>query len=222
MAGQTTLFMVMGGLSLLEDIVLLLIPIFVVWRLNMSRPQKIQLTLLFSVGGFVCIFSLLRLIEFPHYKTGNLTQSGIHETIWTILELYLAIMCASVVLMRPVLQRCFRGCGWFSRRASEEKASLPASDFANLFPQFVYGTSANNFSQDTYSEVRAQAYRTPTLEMSQNHSDLAVHGIVVETSIDRDVRDREAILATIGDNSSIGRSTFGGSTRAGSITSLQK
>lgn len=149
-------------------------------------------------------------------------ESGTLETIYTLVELFLAIMCASVVLMRPAVQLCLRGCGCFPRRGPTEKPSSPSSDFAHLFPEFVYGTDLNTCSQDAYSEVRTRAYRTPTLEMSQNLSDLAVHGIVVETSIDRDVRDREAILATIGDMGSIGRSTFGGSVRTGSVGSLHK
>ncbi|KAL5356088.1 hypothetical protein BJX96DRAFT_162178 [Aspergillus floccosus] len=218
-SGQAALFISIGALSLLEDIVLVVLPVAVVWRLKLARPQKIQITLLFSAGVITCVFSLLRLVEFPNYKTGNLTQSGIIETIWTLLELFLAIMCASVALMRPAVQLCIRSCGCSSRRTPQEKAS---SDFVHLFPEFVYGTNFNTCSQDAYSEVRAQAYRTPTLEISQNWSDLAVRGIVVETSIDRDVRDREAILATIGDNCSIGRSTLGGSVRTGSIGSLHQ
>ncbi|GES64669.1 hypothetical protein ATEIFO6365_0009015800 [Aspergillus terreus] len=221
-SGQAALFISIGALSLLEDIVLVVVPVAVVWRLKLARPQKIQITLLFSAGVITCVFSLLRLVEFPNYKTGNLTQSGTLETIYTLVELFLAIMCASVVLMRPAVQLCLRGCGCFPRHGLHEKPSSPSSDFAHLFPEFVYGTNFNTCSQDAYSEVRAQAYRTPTLEISQNRSDLAVHGIVVETSIDRDVRDREAILATIGDMGSIGRSTFGGSVRTGSVGSLHK
>jgi hypothetical protein len=49
-SGQMSLYMAMGSLSLVEDVALLLLPIVVVWRLQLIPRQKIQLTLLFSVG----------------------------------------------------------------------------------------------------------------------------------------------------------------------------
>ncbi|GES64624.1 integral membrane protein [Aspergillus terreus] len=62
-----------GSLALLEDAVLLLIPVLIVWRLTLECAEKIRITLLFSVGGLVCVFSILRVIELIHYQTDNLT-----------------------------------------------------------------------------------------------------------------------------------------------------
>ncbi|KAF7590280.1 hypothetical protein BBP40_003017 [Aspergillus hancockii] len=75
-SGQKTLFMATGSISLLEDVVLLATPIVVVWRLQMAPRKKILLTFLFAVGGVVCVFSLMRLIEFCDYQTSNLTESA--------------------------------------------------------------------------------------------------------------------------------------------------
>ncbi|BCS26978.1 uncharacterized protein APUU_60026A [Aspergillus puulaauensis] len=105
MRGQMTFYMVIGTLSLFEDVVLLLLPISIVWRLRMGIQQKLQVTGLFCLGGLVCIFSLLRVIAFHNYLTKTASSSGSKEALWTVLELDVAIICSSLVLMRPLLAR---------------------------------------------------------------------------------------------------------------------
>ncbi|KAJ5604537.1 hypothetical protein N7510_009691, partial [Penicillium lagena] len=81
MSGQDTFFLVIGSLSVVEDVVILCLPLPIVWDLHTSTRQKLQMTVLFSMGCLtnpyvshrVCIFSILRLVELKHYQTGNLT-----------------------------------------------------------------------------------------------------------------------------------------------------
>ncbi|OGE47249.1 hypothetical protein PENARI_c053G12429 [Penicillium arizonense] len=129
-SGQIALYTAMGSLSLAEDIALLILPTVVVWRLRLIARLKIQLTVLFSVGTLVCIFSFLRLLEFDNYATRNLTRSGSLETIWTLLELVLAISCASVVAMPPLFRLCVGSCPLAScLRKSFLAFSSRSSDF---------------------------------------------------------------------------------------------
>jgi hypothetical protein len=50
MAGQTTFFVIIGILSTVENFVIVLLPLPVVWRLQMRLQEKIELTFLFTVG----------------------------------------------------------------------------------------------------------------------------------------------------------------------------
>lgn len=50
MPGQNTFFITIGSLSLAQDVLILLLPLPVVWRLHAPLRQKIEITLLFSVG----------------------------------------------------------------------------------------------------------------------------------------------------------------------------
>ncbi|OJJ05874.1 hypothetical protein ASPVEDRAFT_175162 [Aspergillus versicolor CBS 583.65] len=121
MRGQMTFYMVIGSLSLLEDVILLALPISIVWRLRMGIQQKVQVTGLFCLGGLVCIFSLLRVIAFHNYLTKTAASSGSKEALWTVLELDLAIICSSMVLMRPLLARpCFGWIHWRRNSSSGE------------------------------------------------------------------------------------------------------
>ncbi|KAE8381339.1 hypothetical protein BDV26DRAFT_289606 [Aspergillus bertholletiae] len=74
MSGQKTFYIVIGALSLVEDGALVLLPISVVWGLNMGIKQKVQVTAIFCLAGLACVFSLLRLVEFNRYLTNTATE----------------------------------------------------------------------------------------------------------------------------------------------------
>ncbi|PWY79319.1 hypothetical protein BO70DRAFT_260603, partial [Aspergillus heteromorphus CBS 117.55] len=103
MGGQEAFHIVIGSLSLVENFALVLMPVVAVWRLKLTPRQKVKLTVLFGVGGLACVVGILRLITFKDYMAMNLTSSGCPEAVWSIIELDLGIICASLILMRPLL-----------------------------------------------------------------------------------------------------------------------
>ena len=52
---------VAAALSIFHDVVILLMPIPILWSLNLNWQKKIHLLLMFSVGSFVIVCSLCRL-----------------------------------------------------------------------------------------------------------------------------------------------------------------
>ena len=48
---QTAFFQTIGSLALVEDVVILCLPLPVVWRLEITKGQKSAVTLVFSLGG---------------------------------------------------------------------------------------------------------------------------------------------------------------------------
>lgn len=106
MPGQNTFFITIGSLSLVQDVLILLLPLPVVWRLHAPLRQKIEITLLFSVGCIVCIFSVFRLVALRSFQTENLTVNSAFTLLWTILELDVAIICGCLLLMKPFFQSC--------------------------------------------------------------------------------------------------------------------
>lgn len=51
MGGQRAFFQSMGSISLVEDVIILCLPIPVVWNLQITFRQKIAVTIVFSLGG---------------------------------------------------------------------------------------------------------------------------------------------------------------------------
>lgn len=54
MSGQVQFFQAMGSIALVEDVIILCLPIPVFWRLQINNRQKLALTLVFSLGG-LCV-----------------------------------------------------------------------------------------------------------------------------------------------------------------------
>ncbi|KAJ5618866.1 hypothetical protein N7510_002850 [Penicillium lagena] len=95
LSGQEAFFVSMSAISLAEDVLLLLLPIIIVWRLKLATRQKILLTGLFSIGGFYMPPTLI--VD---------AASGSKQALWTLLELDVAIVCTSLMLMRPFFKQC--------------------------------------------------------------------------------------------------------------------
>ncbi|KNG91184.1 hypothetical protein ANOM_000531 [Aspergillus nomiae NRRL 13137] len=192
-SGQKALFMALGSVSFVEDIVLLAIPFAIVWRLEIAPRKKVLLTILFCMGGMVCICSLMRLIALRYYPATNLTESGTKERIWTLLEIDLAIVCASVVTMPPLFDRCT----WRSAYHETESPWITA-ERTQKTDRWPFHKHCTNFSQDGGSEVRSQVYPPAPIEVSNHRADIEGPCIRVETTIIRDVDDREVLWPQAG------------------------
>ncbi|KAJ5980013.1 hypothetical protein N7481_007311 [Penicillium waksmanii] len=128
MRGQNTFYIIIGSASVAEDVFILCLPLPIVRKLQTPLQEKIEITLLFSIGCLyvalritfrghnanitpssrVCIFSILRLVELKNYQTDNLTYSSSLTQIWTVVELNMTIICGSLLLMKPLFQSCMR------------------------------------------------------------------------------------------------------------------
>ncbi|KAI1120305.1 hypothetical protein F5Y10DRAFT_134527 [Nemania abortiva] len=117
-------YIVIGVANLLFDIAILAIPQTRVWKLHQSLNRRLSLSLVFLLGGFVCIASIVRITSLLTIKTNDLTFSFHNATIWTLIELYLSIICACLPVMPSAIKMFktrYQQKG--SRNAEHEKGS---------------------------------------------------------------------------------------------------
>ncbi|TDZ17469.1 Satratoxin biosynthesis SC1 cluster protein 4 [Colletotrichum orbiculare MAFF 240422] len=97
-----------AGLNIATDIATCAIPIPLIKSLQISRKQKIALMMVFAVGGFVCITSIIRLSSLYEVTTStDLLKSGVHVATWSGIEANIAIACASVPALKPLVTKLF-------------------------------------------------------------------------------------------------------------------
>lgn len=203
MRHQREFFQCMGSLALAEDVFILCLPIPVVWRLRITMRQKFAVTFVFSLGGLVCIFSLLRLIEFRRFIVTDLASSSALESIWTVLEINVAIITGSLPLLRPLLQ----GILGRMRSASNSKRSHPSSGRycrpsmptppADLHKYFDprpldHTTTVKSSARETTMPPTQFCNYERDLEGHQL-SDIELQGIAVTTGLDQEVEDKSDI-----------------------------
>ncbi|KAJ4986553.1 integral membrane protein [Stagonosporopsis vannaccii] len=94
------------------------LPMPIVRQLNLPRRQKWGLWIVFGLGGFVCVVSILRLtMVHKAVHEGKLTLSGTYAVVWSTVELNVAIICASLLVMKPLF------ASWAPAMVSEQPVS---------------------------------------------------------------------------------------------------
>ncbi|TLD03408.1 uncharacterized protein PgNI_12361 [Pyricularia grisea] len=109
-----------GALSILEDIAILILPFPEVWRLNMGRRHRVALLLLFSVGLFACITSMVRMNFVVQYTvTLDSTWDNVDIVIWSFIEqiTLTSAPAASGSLLIKQSQKFEPACRWHNRHS---------------------------------------------------------------------------------------------------------
>jgi hypothetical protein len=124
-----------SGINIGTDFLIFLLPLAVLRKLNVPRRQKIALYCVFLVAFWyvgslnyesdvsankimhcrcccsVCIISLLRTLEFIKVMIINpavdTSREGVVIAIWTMFEVNMAVVCACLTTIKPVLARFF-------------------------------------------------------------------------------------------------------------------
>lgn len=100
--------MTASGVSAL-DLAVALMPTMLFWNLHLPRRQKIALWSLFAIGCMTAVASLIRFyyIYLDFYKSYDFTWWGFYLSVWTDVELSVAIICASAPALKAIFTKFF-------------------------------------------------------------------------------------------------------------------
>ena len=120
-------FMILAGFNVLTDFILLLAPLPTLWKLQMQLETKLQLMGIFCVGGLyanyptllsdlvqlifdtsICIVSIYRIPKLHGLSLVDASWSNADATIWSLVEICVAIVCACAIIYRPLINWLFR------------------------------------------------------------------------------------------------------------------
>ncbi|KAI4627771.1 hypothetical protein J4E85_000075 [Alternaria conjuncta] len=97
-------------IGLVLDFSIWILPIPVIGKLNLPSRQKLGLVAVFGLGGFVCIITLLRLVlVHDAANDGEVTKAGTYAIIFSTIEVNVAIICGSLLVMKPLIARFLPG-----------------------------------------------------------------------------------------------------------------
>ncbi|KAE8317698.1 hypothetical protein BDV41DRAFT_561235 [Aspergillus transmontanensis] len=178
MHGQTKFFQAMGSIALVEDVTILLMPVPIVWRLKITLRQKIAVTIVFSLGGLVCIFSLMRLIEFRNFVVTDLASSSAKESIWTVLELDVAIICGCLPLLKPLL------AGFLGTVKSISKGQSNSGTKLYFHTSGTHNHDGFRKISDPHGATASQSREVTTQSTRRGSSEIELQGIEVHTAIE--------------------------------------
>ncbi|KAJ6184427.1 hypothetical protein N7519_005728 [Penicillium mononematosum] len=102
---QVTSFTATGVINLVTDVVVLVTPMPLLYKLQMARYKKVTFITIFGLGAVTCIISILRISILSTMDFTDITYSIPRANIFSGLEPCLAVILASVPMMRPLLGR---------------------------------------------------------------------------------------------------------------------
>ncbi|KAK8133014.1 hypothetical protein PG999_001187 [Apiospora kogelbergensis] len=92
--------------NIIMDIIILLIPVHVVYPLQMSKRQKVSLVMLFATGGLVCASAIKRTVILPPLMhSADYTWDAAEQFVWSFIEVNAGIICATVPALKPFFAR---------------------------------------------------------------------------------------------------------------------
>lgn len=169
-------FIVNQVFNIIMDFVLLALPLPIIWRLHRSWREKLGLSGIFLIGGFVCFASIYRIVALFYIEPSNTTYTIYQATLWTHIEPSVGMICACLPSIRGLFP-VFRFGGTRTTQTGSSNKD-------------VHGTSTNVSSQNrpnlTYIKMndlpRSDADSEENLVESKSRAEVPA-GINVRTEI---------------------------------------
>jgi hypothetical protein len=97
-----------SAINIAVDWTVALMPVFLLWRVNMPLKQKLTVMCVLSLGIFASTATLVRLHYLPNFTQEDDYLYGLGPIVlWTIIELGLALIAVSLMALRPLFRRFF-------------------------------------------------------------------------------------------------------------------
>ncbi|GFF44457.1 hypothetical protein IFM58399_07297 [Aspergillus lentulus] len=148
--------------NIITDWALLILPMPYIWRLHKNTAQKIAISSVFVLGGFICVISIVRLvIMLDSYRVPSIdvTWVFIGPSTWTAVETNIGVVSACLPSLRPLLRLLDRDHGTQDSDSSPKKSA------------HSYGTLSSTGKRSKRSKM-------------QNDSELHLSTIDVTTTVD--------------------------------------
>ncbi|TVY80510.1 Satratoxin biosynthesis SC1 cluster protein, partial [Lachnellula suecica] len=104
----TFLWFFNAATNILTDVVIILLPLPAIMALKLSTKQKIGLMIIFMLGIFGCLVSILRLRSiYTTSHSKDVPWDGVGSAIWSNIEVNVVIICASLPTIKPLVSKIF-------------------------------------------------------------------------------------------------------------------
>ncbi|KAI1138440.1 integral membrane protein [Hypoxylon sp. FL0543] len=180
-----------AGFSIATDISILVLPMQPIYQSSLPTKQKWALIIVFALGLFVTITSILRMQTLNFSSTSDDPTYDVASSTWTVIEENVAIICACLPMCKGPLNWLFPSIfASTSRRASS--AYRPSQHTANSNRN--YWAPIRGDSEKLSTRVTSIQGRKPSA-----YNDSEVYMLEVTTSADRcsDVEDVRGIRKVI-------------------------
>ncbi|KAH6639687.1 hypothetical protein C7974DRAFT_305779 [Boeremia exigua] len=149
-----------GAFNMASDIVILFLPTFSLWQLNVPLARKMFITLLFATGLIACVASAMRIWFTMNISAAiseaDVSWNGLFIGIWTTLEVSLVFVVACTLCLPKLIQAKGRRF-----RVALSYASTPFSAIPGIVRR---KTGLQDDAEQSASQKSTKVERTSTWE----------------------------------------------------------
>ncbi|USW58807.1 hypothetical protein Slin15195_G121260 [Septoria linicola] len=144
-----------GGLNVMFDIIVIVLPIPRLLKLDVSVGQKLGICSCFLVGFIATACSIIRLTQLNGlYTARNITWDFTPAGFWSLIEVYCSMICCCMVPMTGLIQRCWhRG-----RQTMNGSQRLPSFEMVTA--------SEKDRGSGTFLDMDKEGMDSPTMLIS--------------------------------------------------------
>ncbi|KAI9170720.1 hypothetical protein HJFPF1_00190 [Paramyrothecium foliicola] len=106
---QRKIFLADLAVGILTDLAILIIPIPLTWRLNVSKWRKFKIMVVLGAGGVATAMSILRLVvAIDFMKSKDVAADFVILDLLTIIEIAIGLICSCLPSLNVFIDRLFR------------------------------------------------------------------------------------------------------------------
>ncbi|KAJ4386631.1 hypothetical protein N0V93_009529 [Gnomoniopsis smithogilvyi] len=145
--------------NIVSDFMILLLPLPIIWRLELPLRQRLALGGIFCLGFFTCIIAILRItvtggtVSDPSWQTSNIVA-------WTTAEVMTGVIIASLSTLRPLIGRYVPGwatrTGGTSRGASYKLKTFSSTIGSNVDRKSTFYARPRRISGGAWLDVEEE------------------------------------------------------------------
>ncbi|KAH7054379.1 hypothetical protein B0J12DRAFT_545431, partial [Macrophomina phaseolina] len=103
-----TYWIATAAIGIFLDFAVWILPMPLLRALRLPWRQKLGVVAVFALGGFVCLVSVLRMSLVHMYAAmDDMGRAGIAAIVWSTIESNVGIICASLMVMKPLVMKVF-------------------------------------------------------------------------------------------------------------------
>ncbi|KAJ4421066.1 hypothetical protein N0V82_003970 [Gnomoniopsis sp. IMI 355080] len=173
--------------TVLADLMIIFLPITQVFRMTLSRMEKIAVTLVFAQGFFVIFASAYRyVLLFSSYSAANTTYTTTATIAWTEIEIAAGIVAACLPVLSPLLPRTTKQTIFFSGSSWSGTWHRPSKQLSgdSTRPSFAICKNQCASAKDAWDWSQCVESQTRPIELAKNE-----HQATVSRGSDSDLID---------------------------------
>ncbi|KAF3001846.1 hypothetical protein E8E13_004281 [Curvularia kusanoi] len=152
-------------ISIVLDVWMLILPLYEVFRLQLTWRKKLSVAVMFMVGTFVTVVSCLRLQSLVNFASSiNPTWDQVDVVTWSAIEVNVGIICACLPTIRVMLVRFFPSIMGTTKASSQAYNS-----------KYGYGNGSRGFGNTAGSRIGGKGINeityTKTFEVQHGETD---------------------------------------------------